>query len=100
MEKGGLGTFKGEISSNLISGLKMPSLRLVINGAIKTKMSFPLPIMTEGLRATYEIVGRKIRRQRLNPAKSQSMDNVKKYRKFYMEKLRRKSRKAWHGETD
>ena len=59
VEKGGLGTFKGEISSNLISGLKMPSLRLVINGAIKTKMSFPLPIMTEGLRATYEIVGRK-----------------------------------------
>ncbi|MBI4994165.1 SpoIID/LytB domain-containing protein [Candidatus Peregrinibacteria bacterium] len=55
---GGLGTFKGEIKSNLISGLRMPSLRLAIAGAIKPKASFPLPIMTEGLKTTYEIVGR------------------------------------------
>lgn len=55
---GGLGTFKGKIKSNLISGLKMPNLRLVINGAKRTKASFPLPVMTEGLKATYEIVGR------------------------------------------
>lgn len=64
---GGLGTFKNTIKSNLISGLKMPSLRLAISGTIKTKTSFPLPIMTEGLKATYEIVGRSDPKKNLKP---------------------------------
>lgn len=58
VKPGGLATFKGKLKSGLISGLIMPRLKLVINGSVGAKKTFPLPIMTEGLKATYEIVGR------------------------------------------
>lgn len=54
----GTGEFKAQIPGLFVSGLRMPDLKLVINGTIRSEETFPFPIMIEGLRATYEIVGR------------------------------------------
>lgn len=53
-----IATFTGTIPKTLYSGLRMPQLRLVAQGSLQSATTFPQPIMVEGLKTTYELIGR------------------------------------------
>lgn len=55
---GGVGVFKGKIPATLISGLRVPEVKLVVNGNLRAKKTILAPILVQGLKATYELVAR------------------------------------------
>lgn len=83
---GETGIFRGTIPEIFISGMRMPNVRLAINGSVKTAKTFPAPFMVEAVEKPLRVaLGFSKKTAEIRSAEGMVLragDNVQKIREF------------------